>query len=147
MGFLDKLKYQLDNTDTKAKKSHIKNLFSVALADGKLENIEFDFILHVADNLYLDRQTVREIHGSLTDVPFFVPNHEKQRLDQIYDLVSLALIDGELNDQEILVCKNISIQFGYRPVVVELMMKTIIEAVVINLAKEYALNKLFKLLN
>jgi Tellurite resistance protein TerB. len=147
MGFLDKLKYQLDNAETKAKKSHVKNLFLVALADGRLENIEFDFILHVADNLYLDRQTVREIHGNLNDISFFIPTHEKQRLDQIYDLVSLALVDGELNDQEILVCKNIAIQFGYRPVVVELMIKSIVDAVVINLAKEFALNRLLKLLN
>ncbi len=147
MGFLDRLKYQIESEDTKAKKSHIKNLFSVALADGRLENIEFEFILNVADNLYLRRETVQQIHGSLNDIPLYIPNHEKQKLDQIYDLVSLALIDGQLNDQEILVCKNISIQFGYRPVIVELMIKTIVDSFVINLAKEYALNKLLKLLN
>jgi len=147
MGLFDKLKYQLSNTDVKAKKSHIRNLFSVALADGKLENIEFEFILHIADSLYLPRQAVREIHASLEDISLFIPSHERQRLDQLYDLVSLALIDGDLNDHELLTCKNIAIQFGYKPVVVEMIIHTITENVLLNLTKEYALLKLLTLLN
>jgi uncharacterized tellurite resistance protein B-like protein len=147
MGLFDKLKYQLSNTDVKAKKSHIKNLFAVALADGRLENIEFEFILHVADNMYLPRQVVREIHASQEDISLFIPPHEKQRLDQLYDLVSLALIDGDLNDREILTCKNIAIQFGYKPVVVEMIIHTITENILLHLTKEYALIKLLNLLN
>lgn len=147
MGLFDKLKYQLDNAEVKAKKSHIRNLLAVALADGRLENIEFEFILHIADNLYLSREVVREIHASPNDISLFIPPHEKQRLDQLYDLVSLALIDGDLNDKELLTCKNVAIQFGYKPVVVEMIIHTITENVMLHLTKEYALIKLLTLLN
>ena len=45
----EKIFNTLEPSDMKNKKSHIKNLYSVAMADGILENIEFEFMLSVAD--------------------------------------------------------------------------------------------------
>lgn len=136
MGLYEKLKYQLDNKELKTKKSHLRNLFTVALADGKLENIEFEYILHVADNLYIDRHIVREIHSNLNDIPFVIPAHEKQRIDQIYDLIRMTIIDGNIDDKEVLACKNIFIRFGYRPVIFEIILNQIMESLSKKLLKE-----------
>ena len=70
MGLFEKLKYQIDTTESKTKKSHIKNLFIIALADGRLENAEFDFILQVADNMYVERSVVQNIYSNMNDIPF-----------------------------------------------------------------------------
>ncbi|MBM3455990.1 MAG: hypothetical protein FJX80_12745 [Bacteroidetes bacterium] len=142
MGLFEKFKYQFDNQESKAKKSHLRNLFIVALADGKLENIEFEFILHIADNMYIDRSIVREIHSNLNDIPFIVPTHEKQRIDQIYDLIHLTIIDGGIDDREVLACKNIFIKFGYRPVIFEIILNQIMESLSKKMIKEVAVQSI-----
>jgi hypothetical protein len=136
MGIFEKLKYQIDTTESKLKKSHIKNLFSVALADGIMANVEFDYILEVADNMYVERAVVQNIYSNLNDVPFIVPLHEKQRLDQMFDLIQIALIDGDLDPREILTCKSIFIQFGYKPVIFEILLNTIVDALRLQLFKD-----------
>lgn len=136
MGLFEKLKFQIDTAESKIKKSHIKNLFIVALADDRIENDEFDFILRVGDSMYLERSVILHIHSNLDDVPFMVPLNERQKLYQMYDLVSIALIDGDLNDMEILACKNIFIQFGYKPIIFEILLETIVDAIQQHLLKE-----------
>ena len=52
MGLLEKLKNTVESNEIKRKKSHLKNLFSIAMADGKLTNEEYDFLLLVAQINY-----------------------------------------------------------------------------------------------
>lgn len=136
MGFFNKIKNQLESIETRSKKSHIKNLFMVALSDGRLDNREFDFILHVADKMYLDRNVVREIHSELDDVSLVVPVNNRQKIDQIYDLIHLTIIDGSIDNREVLACKNIFIQFGYRPVIFEIILQSVLTSLTKNILKD-----------
>ena len=46
------------------------------------------------------------------------------------------MIDGDIDDHEILACKNIFIQFGYKPVIFEILLKTIVESIKMDFFKE-----------
>ena len=146
MGLLEKMKYNFCDQKEKIINSHLKNLFSIAYADGKMENIEFEYILSVADRLYINRHDVRELHSTLEDIPFCIPKNENQRIDHIYDMISLCIVDGKLDNNEILCCKKIFIEFGYKPVVFELVLAKILDSVNDKLLKEIALNTIKKLL-
>ena len=142
MGLFEKFKNKLESGELKRKKSHLKNLYMIAMADGRMANEEFEFILHVASKMYVSPEVVREVIQFQSDIEFYIPVHDREKLDQIHDCVGLAIIDGDLNDKELALCKLIAMKFGFRPVVVDAILESIISSIVKGLASDAALNKL-----
>ncbi|HOS45064.1 MAG TPA: hypothetical protein PLQ69_01120 [Paludibacter sp.] len=144
MGLLGKIKNTIEPNDLKSKKSHLKNLYLTALSDGKLSNVEFDFLLEIANKIYILPSVVQEICNSPDDVSFYIPTHNREKLDQIYDCVCMALVDGEINDREVSMCKLISVKLGFRPVIVDHIIKHILDSVFMGIASDIVLNELLK---
>jgi hypothetical protein len=142
MGLFEKFKNTIESNELKRKKSHLKNLFSIAMADGKLANEEFDLLLSIANKMYLDNSVVQNVIHFPDDIAFFVPNHDREKIDQIYDCVCMALIDGDINEREISMCKLISAKLGYRPVIVDHIVKHILQSIVNGITSEVALARL-----
>lgn len=142
MGIFDKIKNQFDSAELKSKKSHIKNLYSIAMADGKLHNVEFDFILNVGQNkLFLDGYTIQSIINNLDDVTFFIPKTVNERISFLEDYVKITLIDGNINQNEVNVCKQIAINFGFKPIVIDDLFAEVLAGIAKGIAKELALKK------
>ena len=144
MALFEKIFNTLEPSDMKNKKSHIKNLYSVAMADGILENGEFEFMLSVADKLYISRETVNHVVKFPEDIAFYVPTHDREKLDQIHDCVCMAMIGGQIDEREISICKLISVKMGFRPIVVDKLIHEIITSIIKGVASEFALRKLLK---
>lgn len=142
MGFFEKFKNVIESDELKRKKSHLKNLYSVAMADGILANEEFDFLLNIANKLYVHPSVVQNVIHYPDDISFYVPSHDREKLDQIYDCVCMATIDGELNEREISMCKLISAKLGFRPVIVDHIIEHIVQSILKGVASDYALSKL-----
>lgn len=142
MGIFEKLKNTIEPNELKRKKSHLKNLYTVAMADGKLTNEEFDFLLNVANKLYLNPSVVQNVIHFTDDISFFIPQHDREKLDQIYDCVCMAVIDGEFNEREISMCKLISVKLGFRPIVVDHIIEHILHSVIKGVASDIALARL-----
>lgn len=142
MGFFEKLKNVVESNELKRKKSHIKNLYSVAMADGILANVEFDFLLSIANKMYINPSVVQNVIHYLDDISFYVPSHDREKLDQIYDCVCMAAIDGELNEREISMCKLICVKLGFRPLVVDQIIEHILQSLLKGVASDLALAKL-----
>jgi len=64
-----------DSYDRKKRKSHFKNLLSVAMADGKIENIEFDYILSLAEKFYMDKSEVQRVLDNPGEIGFYNKRH------------------------------------------------------------------------
>lgn len=142
MGFFEKIKNSVESTETKSKKSHLKNLYLIAMADGNLDNSEFDFLLNVANKLYLNPSVVQNVIQYPDDIQFYVPLHNKEKIDQIYDCVLMSIVDGNLNEKEIATCKLISVKFGFKPIIVDKIIEDIIKGIANDIAGEIILNKL-----
>ena len=142
MGLFEKFKNKLEPGELKRKKSHIKNLYTIAMADGHMANEEFEFILQVANKLYVEPTVVRDVIEFSEDIDFYVPAHDREKLDQIYDCVCLALVDGELNNKELTLCKLVAMKFGFRPVIVDSILESILSSVMKGIASESILKNL-----
>jgi|GEM_PF-245720 uncharacterized tellurite resistance protein B-like protein len=142
MGIFDKIKNQFDSSELKSKKSHIRNLYAIAMADGRLENSEFEFILQIGQRkLFLDGETIRSVINNIEDVSFYVPKTINERLNLLEDYVKITIIDGNINQNEINVCKQIAINFGFRPVVIDKLFNHILNNIAHGIAKDLALKK------
>ncbi len=128
-----------ESFDKKKRKSHFKNLLAMAMADGKLDNIEFDFIMQLAQKCYMSQEEIKRVLDSPEQINFYVPRTDRERFDQIYDLVTVMLIDGEINPRELNLCKVFAVKLGFRPAIVDRLINDIIDNAIKGIAKEIAL--------
>jgi hypothetical protein len=146
MGFFEKIKNTFDSSEMKRKKSHLKNLYQIALADGKIENKEFDFLLSVCDRIYLERNNLQEIVNYCEDIQFYIPKNINEKIDNLYDYVLMSIIDGEISESEIAYCKLFAIKYGFNPTVIETIFKELINSILVGIAREIIISRILKLL-
>jgi len=86
------------------RKSHFRNLVYMALADGKLEEGEKTMLSLLGFKWGLQREEVSEIMMMPAAVPVSFPEEPEARLNQLYDLVELMIIDGVMGSKEKELC-------------------------------------------
>jgi uncharacterized tellurite resistance protein B-like protein len=146
MGFFEKVRNVLDSSEMKRKKSHLKNLYQIALADGMIANQEFDFLLNVCDRIYINREILQEVINFSDDIQFYVPLNTNEKIDYLYDYVRMAISDGELNELEIAHCKLFAVKYGFKPTIIDIILNELIDAIIKGIAREIIINRLLKLL-
>jgi uncharacterized tellurite resistance protein B-like protein len=145
MGIFEKFKNTIEPSELKRKKSHLNNLYSIALADGRLDNSEFDFLFHVGQNkLYLPAETVQQVVNYSDDISFYIPKNSNERIDQLKDYVFMALVDGNINEREISTCKLLAVKLGFRPQVIDAIFNDLIKSLANGIAKELVINELME---
>ena len=115
--------------EEKARLSHVKTLLAVALADGKLEKNEIAAIATVAARENVDVKEVEKMLEGKDSVKFTVPKTDEEKIQQLKDMVTLMMIDGNINEREVALCKAVAAEFGYREEIIEAMVMSIIEEI------------------
>ena len=103
------------------KLGQIKNLIMLALADGKATESELALIAATATREDLNQEQLDYLIDHPDRVLIDLPEDEEQKLRYIEDMVSLMMIDGHLDDQEMAMCKLYAIMLGYESSIVEQM--------------------------
>ncbi len=109
------------------KLGQVKNLIMLALADGKASESELAIIASVASREKLSESEVTHLIDNPDSVKIELPDDESVKLRYIEDMVSLMMIDGEINDNELALCKLYAITLGYESTIVEKMILDIVE--------------------
>lgn len=125
MGILD----IFESDDSKRRKSHFKNLFVVAFADGELDHNELDFINKIATRLEIPEKDVKNVLKNPDNIEFYAPENEEERFAQLYELVSIMMVDGDIDEKEVQLCKNFARKLDYKPHVVDQLVDDIRKAV------------------
>ena len=87
---------------------HFQNLFSVAYADGVVEESEHEFLEDRADELGLPADQVRSIIDNASHLQFIVPEDIDEREEQLADVVFMSMVDGAIEQKEYQLCLNIA---------------------------------------
>jgi uncharacterized tellurite resistance protein B-like protein len=101
------------------RKSHVKNLITVAMADGELEADEWDLLVNIAKNLGASDAEIKAIQEHPENVRFVPPKKYDEKLQQVSDLVAVMSIDGHINPREVELCKKISLKLNILPRMVD----------------------------
>ena len=101
------------------RRSHIKNLISIALADGHLSEDEWELLVYLASRLGMEEEEINAIRENPEAVKFVMPKTHDQRVQQIEDLVLLMSIDHDINPNEVELCKKISLKLDVLPQIVD----------------------------
>ncbi|MCS6968252.1 MAG: TerB family tellurite resistance protein [Cytophagales bacterium] len=140
------LKNLLSSAETKRRKSHIMNLLVVAAADGKITRPELEFLAHVAERIYMPREEFLDVIQNPQDVIFYPPESDRERLDQLYDLVCMMMIDGEIDQDEVIRCKMFAQRLGFRAGVIDAIVEHVIDKVANHVAREIVFREVMRML-
>lgn len=111
----------------KEKLSHIKALVALAMADGKLEKSEMAAIASVCSREGVSENEIKKILENPDSVDFVPPTSDGKKLQYLRDMCLLMMVDGDMDKNEILVCKLTAEALGYRHELIDKIVKDIID--------------------
>jgi hypothetical protein len=133
-----------DGSEKKKRLSHIKNLLILAGRDGEITKDEMNLIFTIAVEKGLSPEEFNRIVERPESVSFYPPNTYKERIDQLIDLVRLMMIDGEIDEDEMIFCKTVAEKLGFNHRIIDKIVNDIIHVVVQGIARDIAIARLLK---
>jgi len=119
----------------------------LACIDGSLDEIELKLISRIAKKGGLKDTELKRIIERPESIAFLVPTNQAEKIEQIYDMVLVMMADGEIHEREVRFCKGTAIKLGINQIVVDLIVKNVIDMITKGLETEIALRQLLALIN
>ena len=110
------------------RRSHIKNLISIAMVDGHLDPEEWELLSSIARVLGMSPEEISTIKNNPDSVQFVPPRKYEEKVEQIHDLVAVMTIDGQINAKELDLCKKISLKLDILPQMVDQILEDVFPA-------------------
>jgi uncharacterized tellurite resistance protein B-like protein len=110
-------------------KSHIRNLIDVAEADGHFVQVEKELLKSIAKRNGFNEKQIAEIHKNLEEVKLEIPEDSKARFHRFYDLIHMMSIDNEIHEEELKLCSELALKFGYHSDNVQDLIKSILSCI------------------
>lgn len=118
----------IDNTQENQRLGQIKNLVMLAAADGHLTDSELAVLLAVASRENISPDDFNKVIDDPDSVNIDLPEDEDTKLAYLRDMVALMMIDGELDEEEMAICKIYAMALGYRSSIVDGMIAGVIDS-------------------
>ena len=96
-------------------RGHFSAIVRVALADGKLADVEKVFLDQLARRLDVSEEEYAEILADPLKYPINPPYLYSQRLDRLYDLARMVYVDHELGESQVNMLKKFCVGLGFTP--------------------------------
>ncbi|MEM7108191.1 MAG: hypothetical protein AAF519_08185 [Bacteroidota bacterium] len=100
-------------------KSHIKNLMALAMADGKMTLEEEHVLFSIAHRMGMSNEELELIKSNPEAIEFKTPNSYGEKIEQIYDFLSLISVDGSIDDEEVELCRSLALKFDLAPRIID----------------------------
>ncbi len=85
----------------KEQASHLSNLIALAYADGRLDINEQNLIIQIGSKMGLSEEDIIFKINNPQSQEFVFPEKETERYHQLYELLSLIMIDGYIHEKEV----------------------------------------------
>ena len=106
--------------------SHFAHLCQLSLADALVTKDELEYLNKLCKNYNLDKQDLDYIMDNAYAIPFYAPTNPMERLEQIYDLVRLVLIDESIDERKVKLCVEVAEKLGFGAHIVGDLIKALV---------------------
>lgn len=114
-------------TQEQQRLGQLKNLVMLAAADGHLTDSEMAVLLAVASRENITPDEFNKVVDDPYSVHIVLPQDEDTKLAYLKDMVAMMMIDGELDEQELAICKLYAMALGYRSSIIDGMIAGVID--------------------
>lgn len=105
----------------------LKNLVMLAASDEKLTDSEMAVLLAVASRENITPDEFNKVIDDPDSVHITLPEDEETKLAYLRDMVAMMMIDGEIDEHEMALCKLYAMTLGYRSSIVDGMIAGVID--------------------
>ncbi|MDN4165947.1 hypothetical protein QWY31_10565 [Cytophagales bacterium LB-30] len=109
-------------------KTHFANLYHVALIDHQLQKEELHLLYEIGERNGLSRNEIRELITQSQSQSFAIPQAFEKRVSMLFDLVSMMVVDGRLDEREAILCNHLSKEMSLPLSMVNDLVKLIVSA-------------------
>lgn len=137
MGILNRL----NGYNKKKRRSHFKNLFAVARADGDVDRSEMDLIIGLAEKFHMSTEEVTRIIRNPEAVALVSPKTPEERIEHLYDLVTVMMVDHQIDEKELFLCKSLGVKLGCGEDDIDALVRDLIELAINGISPDKAVKK------
>ncbi len=106
----------------------LKNLVMLASADERFTDSELAVLLAVASRENITPEEFNNVIDNPDSVKITLPEDEDTKLAFLRDMVAMMMVDGELDEQELAICKIYAMALGYHGSIVDGMIAGVIDS-------------------
>ncbi len=117
-----------DNKKDQQRLGQLKNLVMLATADERFTDSELAVILAVASREDITPDEFNKVIEDPDSVNISLPEDEETKLAYLRDMVAMMMVDGELDEHELAICKLYAMALGYRSSIVDGMIAGVIDS-------------------
>lgn len=117
-------------------KTHFANLYHVALIDHQLQKEELHLLYVIGERNGLSRNEIREVITQTQTQGFNIPQSFEKRVSMLFDLVSMMVADGRLDEREAILCNHLTKEMELPLSMVNDLVKLIVSAQIEELSAE-----------
>lgn len=107
-------------------RSHFANLCQLALADAIINKQEAEYLNELSRKHGISKQEFDEIMNDAYSIDFVSPETPLARLEQMYDLVRMVLMDDIIDERKVQLCVKVAKNLGFEPYVVGDLIKALV---------------------
>ncbi len=122
------MKEKIDNPQEQQRLGQLKNLVMLAAADGRVTDSEMAVLLAVASRENITPEEFNKVIDDPDSVNITLPEDEDTKLAYLRDMVAMMMVDGELDEQELAICKLYAMALGYRGSIVDGMIAGVVDS-------------------
>lgn len=121
------MKENIDNLQEQQRLGQLKNLVMLAAADGHVTDSEMAVLLAVASRENITPEEFNKVIDDPDSVNITLPEDEDTKIAYLRDMVAMMMVDGELDEQEMAICKLYAMALGYRGSIIDGMIAGVID--------------------
>ncbi len=119
---------KINNPQEQQRLGQLKNLVLLAAADGQVTDSELAVLLAVASRENITPEEFNRVIEDPDSVTINLPEDEDTKLAYLRDMVALMMVDGELEEQELAICKVYAMALGYRTSIIDGMIAGVVDS-------------------
>ena len=116
-----------ENMKDKQRLGQLKTLVMLASADENVTDSEMAVLIAVASREDITPEEFNKVMDDPDSVKIELPEDEETKLAYLRDMVAMMMIDGELDEHEMAICKLYAMALGYRGSIVDGMIAGVID--------------------
>lgn len=116
-----------ENMKDNQRLGQLKNLVMLAAADDRITDSELAVLLAVASRENISPEDFSNVLENPDSVTIELPEDEDTKLAYLRDMVAMMMVDGELDEHEMAICKIYAMALGYRGSIVDGMIAGVID--------------------
>jgi len=106
-------------------KNHLRNLISLMHADGKIVDEEKSFIIQLGKKMGFEQSVIEHWIAENKHYQYSIPDSITRRYAELYEMIGLISIDGNIHKSELKLLHKIAGRFGFRKEIINAIIKGI----------------------